>query len=72
MEVMTPLMEGAEGEEEDVDEDEAQKSQGITWVSLLFVRTDSKHSDKKLVTESKHETQYQQSLVLFVDQNQMK
>lgn len=30
MEVMTPLMEGAEGEEEDVDEDEAQKSQGIT------------------------------------------
>ncbi|KAA0701766.1 Proton-coupled amino acid transporter 4 [Triplophysa tibetana] len=36
MEVMTPLMEGAEGEEEDVDEDEAQKSQGITFTQTLL------------------------------------
>lgn len=30
MEVMTPLMEEAGGDEEDGDEDEKQKSQGIT------------------------------------------
>ncbi|XP_056613033.1 neutral amino acid uniporter 4 [Triplophysa dalaica] len=36
MEVMTPLMEGGEGEEEDVDEDEVQKSQGITFTQTLL------------------------------------
>lgn len=36
MEVMTPLMEEAGGDEEDVDEDEEQKSQGITFTQTLL------------------------------------
>ncbi|KAI7800349.1 neutral amino acid uniporter 4 [Triplophysa rosa] len=36
MEVMTPLMEEAGDEEDDVDEDEVQKSQGITFTQTLL------------------------------------